>query len=328
MDRMISGIKPTGALTLGNYIGAIKEFVKYQDEYDLFVFIADLHALTVYNNPEKLRENTNNLIATYLAAGLNPQKVNIFKQSDIAAHNQLEWVLTCNTKLNDLFCMPQYLAYKESRGKDEAPISGMLLYPSLMNSDILLYDAKYVPVGEDQRPHVNLTRDVADAFNKRYGETFVLPQALLAKQGAKIMSLSDPTKKMSKSESDKGTIYLLDDEETIRRKLKKATADGEGKIYYNPETKPGISNLLVIMSSLSGKSISDLEDYYKDKPDYGKFKSDVADVVWTELSKLQTKIKEIKNSNLVETVLESGFCNAVAIANDKIEEVYKKIGLR
>ena len=202
--RMISGIKPTGAVTLGNYLGAIKPFVSYQDEYDLNLFIADLHALTIYQDPKELRENTDNLIAIYLAAGLDPSKVKIFKQSDVPAHNQLEWVLTCNTQLPELTKMPQYKNFVERHPGESVP-SGMLMYPSLMNADILLYDADYVPVGVDQKPHVDLTRDIAERFNKIYGTTFTMPQAVLAKTGAKIMSLSDPTKKMSKSESDKGT---------------------------------------------------------------------------------------------------------------------------
>lgn len=326
MKRMISGIKPSGALTLGNFIGAIKPFVSYQDKYELFVFIADLHALTVYQKPEELKENTINLIATYLAAGLDPEKCTLFKQSDILEHNQLEWILTCNTQLPDLTKMPQFKSYQEKH-KNEAVPSGMLLYPSLMNADILLYDVDYVPVGEDQVPHVLLTRTVADKFNKKYGETFKLPEPTITKCGAKIMSLSDPTKKMSKSESDKGTIYLLDDECVIRNKIKKALTDSEDKVYYNPETKPGISNLMTIYSALTGKTFKEIETEFKDIPNYGVFKNAVADVVCTELKNLQSKIAYIKQSNIINSVLEDGCFKASLIAEEKRNEVYTKVGL-
>lgn len=326
--RMISGIKPTGSVTLGNYLGAIKPFVSYQDEYDLSVFIADLHALTIHQNPEELRENTENLIAIYLAAGLDTSKVTIFKQSDVPAHNQLEWVLTCNTQLPELTKMPQYKNFVE-RHPGEAVPSGMLLYPSLMNADILLYDADYVPVGVDQKPHVDLTRDIAERFNKIYGTTFTMPQAVLAKTGAKIMSLSDPTKKMSKSESDKGTIYLLEDVEIARKKIMKALTDCEGKVYYDPINKPGVSNLLNIYCAITGHTIEEAEDEFKDIENYGVFKRAVADVVCNELTKIQENVNRLKNEDRCRLVaaLLIGKAYATGLANSKIEEVYQKIGL-
>lgn len=324
MDRMISGIKPTGNITLGNYIGAIREFVKYQDDYELFVFVADLHSLTIKIDPVLLKKNTENLVKIYLAAGLDPNKITVFKQSDVPMHNQLEWILTCNTNVAELTKMPQYKNYCDKNGTEAIP-TGMLMYPSLMNADIILYDAKYVPVGEDQKPHVDLTRDIAERFNRIYGETFVLPKPILAKQGAKIMSLSDPTKKMSKSESDKGTIYILDDEKTIRNKIKKAITDSEFKIYYDPINKPGISNLLTIMSCLGGKTIEELELEFKDETNYGVFKNAVADVVCKEILGIQAKMNSYNN---IGKILADGADKARIIANEKINEVYYKVGLR
>lgn len=327
MDRMISGIKPTGKPTLGNYLGAIKQFITYQNDYELFVFIADLHALTLPIDQEELRENIKDLVAIYLAAGLDPNKVVIFKQSDVPAHNQLEWILTCNTNLAELTKMPQYKNFLEQH-KNEAIPSGMLMYPSLMNADIILYDAKYVPVGIDQKPHIDLTRDIVDKFNKRYPNSFIAPEAILARSGAKIMSLSDPTKKMSKSESDKGTIYLFDSKETVFKKFRKATTDSEGRIYFNPETKPGISNLLTIASAITGKSISDIEEMFKDSADYGAFKTYVAEVVWEELSKVQNRVELFKHSSYINKVLHLGATKANWIAEHKINYIYTKLGLK
>lgn len=328
MKRMISGIKPTGKVTLGNYLGAIKPFVNYQDQYELFVFIADLHALTIYVKPEELKENIDNLIAIYLAAGLDPDKCTIFKQSDVPAHTQLEWVLTCNTNVSDLTKMPQYKNYLDMHRGESIPC-GILMYPSLMSADILLLNADYVPVGIDQKPHVDLTRDVAENFNKRYGEEiFKLPEAVVSNLGAKIMSLSNPSKKMSKSESDKGTIYLLDDVEISRKKIMKAVTDNEGKIYYDPINKPGISNLITIYAILRNLSRAEVEELYRDEKDYGKFKRDVADLMCDELLKIQARVKQIKNSLTLKETLFKGARKASIIAEKTIDDVYKKIGLK
>ena len=328
MKRMISGIKPTGKVTLGNYLGAIKPFTQYQDQYDLFVFVADLHALTIYVKPEELKENIDNLIAIYLAAGLDPDKCTIFKQSDVPAHTQLEWILTCNTNVSDLTKMPQYKNYLDKQRGESTPC-GILMYPSLMSADILLADADYVPVGIDQKPHVDLTRDVAENFNKRYNKKFFkLPEAVVSNLGAKIMSLSDPSKKMSKSESDKGTIYLLDDVEISRKKIMKAVTDSEGKIYYDPINKPGISNLITIYAILKNLSRDEVEELYRDEKDYGKFKRDVADVVCDEILKIQTKVKQIKGNLTLKETLFKGAKKASIIAEKKIDEAYKIIGLK
>ncbi len=320
---MVTGIKPTGQITLGNYLGVIKDLIRYQEEYDLYLFVADLHSLTINIDPAELRENIKNLIYIYFAAGIS-NKTHLFRQSKIPAHNQLEWILTCNTDLSDLTKMPQYKNYLV-KNKNKATPTGMLLYPSLMNADILLYNADYVPVGIDQQPHVELTRDVAEKFNKTYGKTFKSPECILS-DSSKIMSLSDPTKKMSKSESDKGTIYLLDDIEISKKKIMKAITDSENKVYYDVEKKPGVSNLMMIYSKLSGLSLKDIEEKYKDIDNYGIFKKDLANILEVELKDLQEKYNLAKALEL-DACLEETEKFVNEIANKKIQEVYKKVGL-
>ena len=327
-ERMLTGIKPTGnSITLGNYIGGLLPLIKYQDQFDLFLFVADLHALTVYQKDLNLGKNIENLVATYLAAGIDPNKVTIFKQSEIPEHTQLEWVLTCTTDLSDLLKMPQYKNYKEIN-KNKAVPAGMLMYPSLMNADILLYNTDYIPVGIDQKPHVNLCHDIAMKFNNRYGETFKIPKPIVPETGAKIMSLTTPTKKMSKSESDNGTIYLLEDVEITRRKIMKAITDSENKVYFNPETKPGVSNLLSIYSALSEIPINELEEKYANTSNYGVFKKDLADLVCDKMAQIQARIKRIKELGIINTVLQNGANKAGCEAHTMLETVYKKVGLK
>lgn len=327
-ERMLTGIKPTGnSITLGNYIGGLLPLIKYQDQFDLFLFVADLHALTVYQKDLTLDKNIENLVATYLAAGIDPNKVTIFKQSEIPEHTQLEWVLTCTTDLSDLLKMPQYKNYKEIN-KNKAVPAGMLMYPSLMNADILLYNTDYIPVGIDQKPHVNLCHDIAMKFNNRYGETFKIPKPIVPETGAKIMSLTTPTKKMSKSESDNGTIYLLEDVEITRRKIMKAITDSENKVYFNPETKPGVSNLLSIYSAISEIPISGLEEKYANTSNYGIFKKDLADLVCDKMAQIQARIKRIKELGIIHTVLQNGANKAGFEAHNMLETVYKKVGLK
>ena len=327
-ERMLTGIKPTGnSITLGNYIGGLLPLIKYQDQFDLFLFVADLHALTVYQKDLTLDKNIENLVATYLAAGIDPNKVTIFKQSEIPEHAQLEWVLTCTTDLSDLLKMPQYKNYKEIN-KNKAVPAGMLMYPSLMNADILLYNTDYIPVGIDQKPHVNLCHDIAMKFNARYGETFKIPKPVVPEAGAKIMSLTTPTKKMSKSESDNGTIYLLEDIEITRRKIMKAITDSENKVYFNPETKPGVSNLLSIYSALSEIPVSKLEEKYANISNYGVFKKDLADLVCDKMAQIQARIKRIKELGIIHTVLKNGANKAGFEAHNMLETVYKKVGLK
>lgn len=324
--RMLSGIKPTGKLTLGNYIGAIKQFISYQDEYEMFIFIADLHALTLPIDPVELRKNTKDLISIYLACGLDPQKVVLFKQSDVHEHAELGYIMTTQTIMGELSRMTQYKDKTEKYTEKGAIPTGIFIYPALMAADILLYDADYVPVGIDQKQHVELTRDLAEKFNARYSFTFKLPEPLMAKSGAKINSLSNPLKKMSKSESDKGTIYLLDDVNLSRKKIMSAVTDSGSEIIYDMENKPGISNLLTILSVLTNTSIQALEEKYKGQG-YGTFKKDVADAVVSELTSLQQKVKEIQNSGIIDTILNEGAMKASRIAQKKLQKVYRKVGL-
>lgn len=325
--RMVSGIKPTGKLTLGNYIGAIKQFISYQDEYDMFIFIADLHSLTLPIDSKELRQNTKDLISIYLACGLDPEKVVLFKQSDVSEHAELGYVMTCNSNMGELSRMTQYKD-KSSRISDNQSIpTGLFIYPTLMVADILLYDPDYVPVGIDQKQHVELTRDIAIRFNSHYGDTFKIPEPVTRKSGAKIASLSDPTKKMSKSESDKGTVYLLEDLNITRKKIMSAVTDSDTLVKYDLENKPGVSNLLTILSSLTGEEISSIESRYVGLG-YGAFKKEVAEVVINELSDLQAKVKEIQSSGIIEKVLEEGASKAKYFARKKLSKIYRKIGLR
>lgn len=324
MERMLSGIKPTGRLHLGNYIGAISQFVKYQDEYEMYIFIANQHAITVPTDPKALRQNTKDLIALYLAAGLDPEKCTLFLQSDVDAHVKLGWVFTCLTYMGELQRMTQY---KDKTAKGETGITdGLFTYPCLMAADILLYDADYVPVGQDQKQHVELTRHLAERFNNRYSETFVVPQPLETKVGKKIFSLQDPTKKMSKSETDaKGTIDLLDDPAVARKKIMSAVTDSVGIIQYDPESQPGLANLLMIQSVLANEPIEDIVKRYEGKG-YGELKKEIGQTVFDFLTDLQAKYKKIIESNVIDQILEEGAKKASYVANKKIRKVYKKIG--
>lgn len=324
MERMLSGIKPTGRLHLGNYIGAISQFVKYQDEYEMYIFIANQHAITVPTDPKALRQNTKDLIALYLAAGLDPEKCTLFLQSDVDAHVKLGWVFTCLTYMGELQRMTQY---KDKTAKGETGITdGLFTYPCLMAADILLYDADYVPVGQDQKQHVELTRHLAERFNNRYSETFVVPQPLETKVGKKIFSLQDPTKKMSKSETDaKGTIDLLDDPAVAKKKIMSAVTDSVGIIQYDPESQPGLANLLTIQSVLANEPIEDIVKRYEGKG-YGELKKEIGQTVFDFLTDLQAKYKKIIESNVIDKILEEGAKKASYVANKKIRKVYKKIG--
>ena len=324
MDHILSGIKPTGQLTLGNYIGAINKFVKLQDKGESFLFIADLHALTLPIEPEVLRNNSRDLAAFYLAAGLDPNKSNIFLQSDVSAHAELAIILQNYLYMGELSRMTQFKD-KASKMKEEAIGLGLFAYPVLMAADIVLYDSKVIPVGEDQVQHVELARDLVKRFNNRYGDVLVMPKAEVAKVGARIMSLSDPTKKMSKSDP-KGDIYLKDEPAVIRKKIMSAVTDMEGHVHFDPEKQPGISNLMTILSSLTGKSFDEIEKEFEGKG-YGDFKRAVADAVVNELEPLQNRCKEIIESGLVDKVLEKGAKRANEIASEVLSRVQKAVGL-
>ena len=324
MERMLSGIKPTGRLTLGNYIGAISQFVKYQDEYELYIFIANQHAITVPIEAKELRQNTKDLVALYLASGLDPEKVTIFLQSDVSAHAKLGWVMTCMSYMGELQRMTQY---KDKTAKGETGITaGLFTYPSLMAADILLYDAKYVPVGIDQKQHVELARYLAERFNNSYSDTFVIPEPLMTTVGQKIYSLQDPTKKMSKSETNpKGTIDLLDDPAAARKKIMSAVTDSLGIIQYDPENQPGLANLLTIQSVLSKEPIESIVNRSQGKG-YGELKKEIGQTVFDFLTDLQTKYKDVLDRKIVDQVLQNGAQKAGIIANKKVQKVYRKVG--
>lgn len=326
MKRMLSGIKPTGELHLGSYIGALRNFVKYQDDYEMFAFIANLHCITVPQEPEVLQKNLKDCVALYLACGLDPSKATIFLQTDVPAHATLGYIMCCHTYMGELNRMTQF---KDKQAKGEKNLSGGLYtYPSLMAADILLYDPAYVPVGEDQKQHVELTRDLAERFNNKYGELFTVPEPLVAKVGARIMSLSDPNKKMSKSDAvNKGCIYLLDDLKVARKKVMSAVTDNFAHVHFDPEQQPGISNLMQIYSSLNNdKPFEEIEKEFEGKG-YGDFKRAVADSVCAELEMIQNKYKEIIDSDIIEKTLADGAKKANIIANEKVEKVQKALGM-
>lgn len=324
MDRILSGIKPTGQLTLGNYIGAIKNFAKVQQEGDAYLFIADLHALTLPIDPVFLRNNSRDLAAYYLAAGLDPKKTTIFLQSDVPAHSELAIILQNYLYMGELSRMTQFKD-KSAKMKEEAIGLGLFAYPVLMASDIVIYDAKRIPVGEDQLQHIELARDLVKRFNNRYGDVLVMPKGELVKVGSRIMSLSDPTKKMSKSDP-KGDIYLSDSLEVMRKKIMSAVTDMEAHVHFDQEKQPGISNLMTIMSSLTGKSFDEIEKEFEGKG-YGDFKRAVADAVCKEMEPFKARYEEIVKTGLVDEVLKEGAKRASKVANETLKRVQKAIGL-
>lgn len=326
--RLVSGIKPTGQLTIGNYIGAISQFVKLQDELketELFIFIADLHAITTPQEKQELKKNIRNIAALYIACGLDPKRVNLFIQSEVPEHSILGYIMESTAYIGEMERMTQYKDKKKRQ--IEGVRTSLLTYPALMAADILLYDADIVPVGDDQKQHLELTRTLATRFNQRYGQTFVVPQGIIPKTGARIMSLTDPKQKMDKSnEKAKSYIMLLEDLATARNKIKSAVTDSEGIIKYSPKKKPGISNLLTIYSSLTDYSIKEIETMYK-KSNYGEFKADLAEIVTDTLRPIQQKYYQYINSIELDDILDQGAAKARVIASRKIRKVYKKIGL-
>ncbi len=328
MKRVLSGIKPTGTLTLGNYIGAIKEFVRMQNEMEdaeFYLFVANLHALTTEQDPAGLRKRTKMITAAYLAAGMKPEKTILFNQSEIKEHAELGYLLQCFTYMGELERMTQY---KDKTAKKEAGItSALFTYPVLMAADILLYDADYVPVGDDQKQHVEITRNIAVRFNNRFGDFFKVPEPLIPRVGARIMDLQDPAKKMSKSDdTDKGYIALLDDEATIQRKIRSAVTDSLGIIKYDPENQPGLANLIVIYSSLAGMEPEDVADKYKDSG-YREFKEDLIKVVTGVLLPFQERYAKIIASPQLDQMLDQGRETAQKYAYRKVEKCKYKLGL-
>lgn len=323
MKRMLTGLQPTGVITLGNYIGAIKQMVKNQDEYESFIFVADLHAITASKEDLNLKEKTRSLIALYLACGLDAKKNTIFVQSQNEYHTNLSWILECHAYYGELSRMHQF---KEKSKNKENFTAGLFTYPVLMASDILIYDTNIVPVGIDQKQHVELARDIAIRFNNKYGNTFVIPEPVMSKTGTKIMDLIEPSKKMSKSsENQNGVIRLLDDVEIIRKKIMRATTDSDMLVKYDEENKPGISNLINIYSALTSKTLSEVEEEFKDS-NYGNFKKQVADVVVEEISKIQKRYNEYINSDIIDIILEEGKKKTRMYAEAKLNAVKNKIG--
>lgn len=322
---MLTGLQPTGVITLGNYIGAIRQMVEYQEKYNSILFIADMHAITMPIDSDTLAQNIKQLIALYIACGVDPEKNLIFLQSDNEYHANISWMLECNTYFGELSRMTQF---KDKSAKNVNFSAGLFTYPVLMAADILAYDTNYVPVGIDQKQHVEIARDIAIRFNKKYGDTFVIPEPLIRAEGTKIMDLQDPTKKMSKSsESQKGVIRILDDANTIRKKINSAVTDSIGKVNYDPENQPGVTNLINIYMSLSGKSKEEIVEEFADA-NYGTFKKAVGDLVAETFEKIQARYNELINSDELDKILEDGKERSRAIAKKKYELMKQKIGLR
>lgn len=324
MKTIFSGIQPSGNVTLGNYIGAMKQFVELQNDYNCYFCIVDQHAITVHQDPQQLRKSIKSLAALYLAIGLDPERATLFIQSEVPAHAQLGWIMQCVAYIGELERMTQFK--DKSQGK-EAVSAGLLTYPPLMAADILLYNTDVVPVGEDQKQHLEITRDLAERFNKKYREVFTIPEVKIPKVGARIMSLQEPTKKMSKSDpNQKSFITLLDEPKQIIKKIKSAVTDSEGIVKYDKENKPGVSNLLSIYSILANVTIEELEQKYEGKG-YGEFKQDLANVVVDALAPIQERYNELINSDELDQILDTGAEKANKVAFKMIKKVEKAMGL-
>ncbi|MEI8216139.1 MAG: tryptophan--tRNA ligase [Eubacteriales bacterium] len=324
MKRVFSGVQPTGNIHIGNYLGAMKQFVSLQNDMDCTYCIVDLHSITLPQNPVELRTSSLDVAALYLAIGIDPKKSIIFIQSDVPYHTELAWMLMCNTYLGELNRMTQYK--EKSKGKDSAS-AGLFTYPVLMAADILLYDTDVVPVGHDQKQHLELTRDIAIRINSRFPGTFIVPEYRGMKVGARVMSLDDPTSKMSKSnENIYSRISLLDSYDKIKKSIMKSTTDSEGIIKFNKDEKPGISNLLSIYSAFSGKEIPLIEKNYEGQG-YGVFKKDLVEVVYEGVKPIQDKFHEIRNSDELKNVLTDGKERACERAQITVKRVKEKFGL-
>ncbi|MCR1951880.1 tryptophan--tRNA ligase [Clostridium sp. DSM 100503] len=321
---IFSGIQPSGQLTLGNYLGAIKNWVALQDEFDCYFCVVDLHAITVRQEPKDLRQRTLEVLAIYIAAGIVPEKNTLFIQSHVPAHSECAWLLTCNTYMGELSRMTQYKDKSQRYGDSIG--AGLFTYPVLMAADILLYNADLVPVGQDQKQHLEIARDIANRFNNTYSPTFKIPDPYIPKVGAKIMSLQDPTKKMSKSDDNPNAyILIMDPPEVIRKKVSRAVTDSLGVINYSDE-QPGVKNLLDLLIAINGSSAEELVAYYKDKG-YADLKKDVADAIVSELEPIQNKVKEIlKDKKALEDIYKLGAEKANYISMKTLRKMQKKIG--
>ncbi len=324
---MLTGVRPSGNLTLGNYLGAIKNFVDRQETYNSYIFIADLHAITSYIEPKKLKSAVYNCVAMYLACGVDPKVTTIFKQSDVLEHGTLGFIMTFQTKMGELSRMTQF-KYKSQLSSKEGVDTGLFVYPTLMVADILLYNTAIVPVGKDQQQHVELTRDLAERFNKRYGEVFEMPDVYVAPVGNKICNLQNPAEKMNKSDSgdNKGTIFLMDDLAVARKKIMSAKTDDLASVHFDEENQPGISNLMSILSKITGEDFDSIEKRYVGKG-YGEFKREVADVVCNLLAEIQAKFAFYNDEKVLDEILAVGAKSAEIVAKETLARTTRALGL-
>lgn len=324
MTRVFSGVQPTGNIHIGNYLGALKQFVELQNDNECIYCIVDMHSITVPQDPEVLRNHTLDVAALYMAVGLDPVKSILFVQSDVPGHAELSWILTCSSYTGELSRMTQFKA--KSNNRESAPM-GLFAYPVLMAADILLYDAVTVPVGNDQKQHIELCRDIAVRVNNRFRDTFVVPEGRYMKSAARVMSLDDPTTKMSKSaENVHSRISLLDEPGKIKKSIMRATTDSEGSIRFDREEKPGISNLITIYSAFSGKNIPTIEKEYEGCG-YGTFKKDLIEITVNALEPIKEKFSDIRNSSELKATLKEGAERAKAIADSVLARVKNNFGL-
>ncbi|MDD4564436.1 MAG: tryptophan--tRNA ligase [Eubacteriales bacterium] len=324
MKRVFSGVQPTGNIHIGNYLGALKQFVELQEENECVYCIVDLHSITLPQDPKILKKNILDVAALYIAVGLDPKRSAIFVQSMVSGHAELAWILMCNSYTGELSRMTQFK--QKSRDNESAP-TGLFTYPILMAADILLYDSDVVPVGSDQKQHIEITRDLAIRVNNKYGKTFVVPEGRFLKEGARIMSLDDPTSKMSKSaENIHSRISLLDNASKIKKSIMKSTTDSEGSVRFDMDEKPGISNLINIYSSFSGLETADIEKKYTGCG-YGEFKKDLVDVTVEAVLPIQQRYSDIRESEELIRILKEGAERAAAISEKTMDRVKKKFGL-
>ena len=324
MKRVFSGVQPTGNIHLGNYLGALKQFVELQDDNECIYCIVDLHSITVPQDPKELRKHILDVAALYLSIGVDPKKSTVFVQSDVSGHSELSWILTCSSYTGELSRMTQFK--DKSRGKESAP-AGLFTYPILMAADILLYDTDIVPVGNDQKQHIEICRDIAIRVNNRFKDTFVIPDGRFLKEGARIMALDDPTKKMSKSaENIHSRISLLDEDSKIKKSIMRATTDSDREIRFDPENKPGVSNLLNIYSALSGKSIDDIVADFAGCG-YGDFKKELVEITKEALVPIKQNFNEIRETEELKQILRDGADRANTIAEKTMKRVKANFGL-
>lgn len=323
MKRVLSGMQSSGQLTIGNYIGALRNFVKLQELHRCYFMVVDMHAITVPQDPAALREQTESIASLYIAAGLDPNKASVFLQSHVHAHAELGWIMTTLTHMGELERMTQFK--DKSEGKESVG-AGLFTYPSLMAADILLYNADLIPVGDDQKQHLELTRDLANRFNNRFGDMFVMPQPYMPEVGARIMSLDDASKKMSKSSPNAGSfIAMLDEPDVIRKKLSRAVTDSGREVKYDPQNKPEVSNLMSIYSHFADMSLVEIESKYEGLG-YGPFKKELAEHIVSVLEPIQQRYREIRSSGEIFDILKKGAEEAAEVADQTLLEVKKRMG--